>query len=264
LIPDRVDNAQGFDVQRLRSMIEPKRAKGQAALERGFEGEEMLMRKKERCQERVEELWKQFRENEKRSEQIADSERVLVAVNSVAGSSVESGEQAEQELAEISREQRHILGRVQNLRVSVFVLRNLLYREAQSLSNSAEAWEALYEPFELAEEEGRGPKLPEQDEAEPLARDRTVSIGRALIRHQNEHDALPYLYDGDPLGGKLKTLYEWVDEESVLDDNPSASTIRRALVETGCLRTGNQGASADMAEIVDRIMQYARRFSAPA
>jgi hypothetical protein len=258
LIPDRVDNASGFDVEKLRSMIEPKRAEGQAVLRRGPEGEEALLRKKERRQERVRKLWEQFEENEKRSEQITDSERLLVAVNSVAGSSLENGEQAEQELAEISREQRHILEQVQDLRVSIFVLRNLLYRQEQSLSNTAEAWEVLYEPFELAEEEGRGPIASGQGKAEPLARDRTVSIGRALIRHQNEHDALPYLYDGDPLGGKLKTLYEWVDEESVLDDNPSASTIRRALVETGCLRTGNQGASADMAEIVDRIMQYAR------
>jgi len=259
LIPDRVDNASGFDVEKLRSMIEPKRAEGQAVLRRGPEGEEALLRKKERRQERVRKLWEQFEENEKRSEQITDSEPLLVAVNSVAGSSVENGEQAEQELAEISREQRHILNQVQDLRVSIFVLQNLLYRKEQSLSNTAEAWEVLYEPFEL-EEPG---KRAEQGEAEPLARDRTVSIGRALIRHQNECDTLPYPYDGEPLGGELKTLYEWVDEKNVLDGNPSASTIRRALVETGCLPPRNQGASADMAEVADRIIQYARRFSRP-
>ena len=152
LIPDRVDNARGFDVEELRSMIEPKRAEGQAMLGRGLKGEEALIRKKEREQERLQKLWEQFGENEERSEQITDSERLLAAVNSIAGSSVEGGEQAEQELAEISREQRHILGRVQDLRVSIFVFQNLLYRKEQSLSNSAEAWEVLYEPFELEEE----------------------------------------------------------------------------------------------------------------
>lgn len=153
LIPDRVDNASGFDVEKLRSMIEPKRAEGQAVLERGLKGEETLIRRKERQQEKLQKLWEQFEENEKRSEQITDSERLLVAVNSVAGSSVENGEQAEQELAEISREQRHILEQVQDLRVSIFVFQNLLYRKEQSLSNSAEAWEVLYESFELKEED---------------------------------------------------------------------------------------------------------------